>query len=89
MSDNITNKISFANFDIYEKLLEIASKHVSLNSESDFLRLGLFGYVTEGMAANIRDSALQKTMLYNESFLNSAIIPDSVYNYARTFNVSV
>lgn len=89
MSDNITNKISFANFDIYEKLLEIASKHVSLNNESDFLRLGLFGYVTEGMAANIRDNALQKTMLYNESFLNSAIIPDSVYNYARTFNVSV
>jgi hypothetical protein len=87
--NNATNKISFANFDIYEKLLEIASKHVSLNAGDDFLRLGLFGYITEGMAASIRDNALQKTMLYNESFLNTAILPESIYNYAKTFNVTV
>jgi hypothetical protein len=27
--------------------------------------------------------------LYNEGFLNTAVIPESVYNYAKMFNVSL
>jgi hypothetical protein len=82
-------KISFSTYDIYEKLLEIAQKHISLDAKSDFLRTGLFGYATEAMANTIRDNALEKTFLYNEGFLNTAVIPSSIYNYAKMFNVKV
>jgi hypothetical protein len=82
-------KISFSNYDIYEKLLSIADKHIESGTNSDFLRTGLFGYVTEAMANTIRDNALEKTFLYNEGFLNTAVIPNSIYNYAKMFNVEV
>jgi hypothetical protein len=71
--------ISSSQYDIYSKLLAIASKYTDINNE-DFLRTGLFGYITESMAMIARDSSFHKTMLYNESFLNTAVMPKSVYN---------
>jgi hypothetical protein len=41
------------------------------------------------MAMITRDSAFHKTMLYNENFLNTAVMPKSVYNWAKMFNVNV
>ena len=84
-----TENISFSQYDIYSKLLEVANRHIPTNDNTDFLRSGLFGYITESLAMGLRDSALQKTFLYNEGFLNTAVIPDSVYNYAKMFNVSL
>jgi hypothetical protein len=74
-----TNKITPSKTDIYDKLLTIASKYSDLEND-DFLKTGLFGYITESLALIARDSAFHKTMLYNESFLNTAVIPKSVYN---------
>jgi hypothetical protein len=80
--------VSSSKYDIYSKLMFIANKYFDVQNE-DFLKVGLFGYITESMAMIARDSSFQKTMLYNESFLNTAVMPKSVYNYAKMFGVSV
>lgn len=82
------NIIPATQYDIYSKLLYIASKYTDIQNE-DFLRSGLFGYITESMAMIMRDSSIHKTMLYNESFLNTAIIPKSIYNWSKMFNIEV
>lgn len=87
MADNL-NITTPSKLDIYSKLLDIAENYVG-GDDVDYLKTGLFGYITESMAMMIRDSALHKSMLYNESFLNTAIIPESVYNWAKMFNVEV
>jgi hypothetical protein len=86
-----TNNMDFSSasrYDIYSKLLFIASKYFDVTTE-DFLKTGLFGYITESMAMIARDSSFHKTMLYNESFLNTAVMPKSVYNWAKMFGVSI
>ena len=81
------NKISSSKEEIYNKLLNISENY--FDGPEDFLKTGLFGYITESIAMMIRDSSYHKSMLYNESFLNTAIIPKSVYNWAKMFNINV
>jgi hypothetical protein len=89
MATNNEREFSTASkYDIYSKLMFIASKYFDVTTE-DFLKTGLFGYVTESMAMIARDSSFHKSMLYNESFLNTAIMPKSVYNWARMFGVTI
>jgi hypothetical protein len=52
------DKISFSQYDIYSKLLEVAQRHMPEGTDSDFLRTGLFGYITESLAMGMRDSSL-------------------------------
>ncbi len=92
-TDNL-NIISSSKYDIYTKLLDLLAAGEYATPQDnfekvDFLKAGLFGYVTEATAMSIRDSAFHKTMVYRESFLNTAIIPSSVYNYAKMFNIEV
>ena len=61
-------KISFSTYDIYEKLLELAQKHINVDSKADFLRTGLFGYATEAMANTIRDTHLKKPSFIMRDF---------------------
>jgi len=88
MADENENRISPSQKEIYSKLLTIAGKYMDTTNE-DYLRTGEFGWILESMAAMIRDSTYHKNMIYNESFLNTAVIPSSVYNYAKMFNVEV
>jgi hypothetical protein len=80
--------VSSSRFDIYSKLLTIANNYTNV-FDTDFLRTGLFGYITEAMSMVARDGSFHRTMLYNESFLNTAVMPKSVYNWAKMFNVPV
>lgn len=81
--------------DIYSKYLNLAAAQNYLSPDStsfgnlDFLRSGMFGWIMESLAMFTRDSAFQKTMLYNEKFLNTAVMPSSVYNWAKMYNVNV
>ena len=85
---NDINRVSPSKYDIYEKLLDIAKNYTDTEN-TDYLKTGLFGYLTESMAMMMRDSSLQKAMLYNENNLNTAVIPSTVYNWAKMFNVDI
>lgn len=88
---NTLDTISSSKSSIYSKLLNLAANGNYINdpANTDFLKAGLFGYVTESLAMIIRDSAFHKTMLYKENYLNTAIMPKSIYNWAKMFNVDV
>jgi hypothetical protein len=88
MAANERDFSSSSKYDIYSKLMLIASKYFDVTNE-DFLKTGLFGYVTESMAMIARDSSFHKSMLYNEAFLNTAVMPKSIYNWAKMFGVSI
>lgn len=85
-STNI-NKVSGSKYDIYDKFMTLAEHYFGTNT--DYLRSGFMSYVTECMASVMRDSAIHKSMLYNESFLNTAIMPKSIYNWAKMFNIEI
>jgi len=82
------NTISSSKKEIYSKFLDIAEKYMDVEN-TDFLTTGEFGYINECLALIARDSAINKSMIYNESFLNTAIMPQSVYNWAKMFNIQV
>lgn len=84
----MANRLTNSKYDIYNKLLGVAKKYTDVDN-TDFLKAGLFGYVTESMAMISRDSSFHKTMLYNENFLNTAVMPRSVYNWAKMFNINI
>lgn len=81
-------KNSYSKKEIYSKLLDIASKYTDIDNE-DYLKSGLFGYLTESMAMIMKDTSLHKSMLYKESFLNTAVMPKSIYNWAKMFNINI
>lgn len=80
--------VSTSKKEIYSKLLDIAGNYIDVVN-TDFVKTGLFGYMTESIAMAIRDTTFHTSMMYNESFLNTAIIPKSVYNWAKMFNIEV
>lgn len=88
MASNDKEFTTASKYDIYSRLMLIASKYFDVTTE-DFLKTGLFGYITESMAMIARDSSFHKSMVYNESFLNTAVMPKSIYNWAKMFGVSV
>jgi len=88
------NTIGSSKYDIYSKLLDLCASSEYITDQNnfeniDFLKTGLFGYITESLALIMRDSSFHKTMVYRENFLNTAIMPQSIYNFAKMFNVSV
>lgn len=87
------NTISSSKYDIYSKFLDLifSGEYVTNQknfNNTDFLKAGLFGYVTEALAMIIRDSSFHKMMVYNEYYLNTAIMPKSIYNWAKMFNIN-
>ena len=87
------NTISSSKYDIYSKFLDLifSGEYVTNQknfNNTDFLKAGLFGYVTEALAMITRDSSFHKMMIYNEYFLNTAIMPKSIYNWAKMFNIN-
>lgn len=75
--------------DIYQKMSLLAEKYSSDYTNQDFLKTGLFGWLTEFSACMVRDSTFHRSMLYSESFLNTAVMSKSVYNWAKMFNIDV
>ena len=88
MADKDFQFVSSSKYDIYSKFLNVARKYTDVEN-TDYIKTGLFGYMTESMAMIARDSSYHKTMLYNESFLNTAVMPKTVYNWAKMFNINI
>ena len=84
----MTNRTTYSKKEIHSKLIDIANKYSEIDNE-DYLKAGLFGYITESLSMIMRDSSIHKSMLYKESFLNTAVMPKSIYNWAKMFNINI
>lgn len=86
-------KINATSYSIEEKWLEIAKKYFNINDDDmtaiHLLKTGFFGYFNEIAANEIKNSVAHRNFLYDEHFLNSASAPKSIFNFAKTYNVTI
>lgn len=86
-------------YDLEEKWLKTAAKYFDINlnnilddndienSKINMLKAGLFGYVNEVMSNEVKNSVAHRNTLYDEFFINTASFPESIYRFAKAYNV--
>lgn len=96
-------QVNQTTYDVMDNWLDVAAKHYDIDvaalragkdtdlakSEISLLKTGLFGYLNEIMAQEVKSSVAHRNVLYNEHFLNSASFPESIYNFAKAYNVPI
>lgn len=75
-------------YDYDEKFLAMAKDFFNLDTLST-AKLGMFGYTTTGMSHIAKDAAFHRNMLYREFFPNTAIMNNSLYNWARILDYNI
>ena len=50
---------------------------------------GLFGYLNEISSHEVKNAVYDRNVKYDEYFLNSASFPESIYNFAKLYNVDI
>lgn len=97
-SDSIINTsalidINNTTYYIHEDWFEVVRKYFNVNSDDvqsiSMLKTGLFGYNQEIMANEIKNNVWHRNIIYDEHFLNTASFPESIYNFAKTFNYDI
>lgn len=73
---------------IENEWLNLVSKYFP-DDDISLMKAGLFGYVNEIMAQEIKNSVYHKNFIYDEYLLNTASTAKSIYNFAKIYNVPV
>lgn len=91
--ENSIMKVNNTSYNIHEKWLETARVYFGIDEKDEvnisLLKAGLFGYNNEIMANEIKNNVYHRNVLYDEHFLNTASIPKSIYNFAKTQNTQI
>ena len=98
--ENAIIKVDQTTYDIQEKWLDVAASYFKIksealiandldpeNSEVNMLKAGLFGFVNEIMANEVKNSVAHRNTLYDEFFINTASFSESIYRFAKAYNV--
>ena len=98
--ENAIIKVDQTTYDIEEKWLNVAASYFNIkpealiandvdtsNSEVNMLKAGLFGFVNEIMANELKNSVAHRNTLYDEFFINTASFSESIYRFAKAYNV--
>lgn len=80
--------ISDNSYDYEEKFLAMAKDFFNLDTLST-AKLGMFGYTTTAMSHLAKDAAFHRNMLYREFFPNTAVMNNSLYNWARILDYNI
>lgn len=59
------------------------------DEDIELLKAGLFGYVNEIMAQEVKNNVYHRNFIYDEYLLNTASTSKSIYNFAKIYNVDV
>lgn len=90
MSDQSIIKINNTSYNIEEDWLGVAKKYFNMDDNSlNLLKSGLFGYTNEIASNEIKNNTYHRNVLYDEHFINTASMPQSIYNFAKLYNYSV
>ncbi len=100
--ENSLINVDQTSYNLEEKWLKVAAKYFNINtdliiaddadksnSEVNMLKAGLFGFVNEVMANEIKNSTAHRNTLYDEFFINTASFPESIYRFAKAYNVPI
>jgi hypothetical protein len=80
--------ISSSPYEIQDKMRELQKVYYGLEEE-DTLKAGFLGYSNEVMSLIARNGVFHRDSLYDEYFLNTASLPKSIYNKAKTYDTEV
>lgn len=85
--------INNTSYNIQDDWMEIVRKYFNIDPDDDqsinFLKAGLFGYDAEVTSNEIKNNVFHRNIIYDEHFLNTASFPESIYNFAKTYNYTV
>lgn len=101
-AENGLMRVDQTTYDLEEKWLSIAANYFKINtdlvisddsdvanSEVNMLKAGLFGFVNEIMANEVKNATAHRNTLYDEFFINTASFPESIYRFAKAYNVPI
>ena len=89
--DPTLNTISNDQYGFMQAFMRLAAEcfpQVPETSE-DTVKTGMFGYLTEIASHSAKSSQFHRAILYNEFFLNTAMMPSTVYNTAESEGVEL
>lgn len=85
--------INNTSYNIQNDWFEVMRKYFNIEPDDKeaihFLKSGLFGYNAEIFANEIKNNVFHRNIIYDEHFLNTASFPESIYNFAKTFNYTI
>ena len=90
--------INSTSYSVYDHWIRLATKYFQINTSQEdsvnynnisLLKAGLFGYFNEIASHEIKNAVFHRNVLYDEHFLNSASFPESIYNFAKLYNVPI
>jgi len=86
-------KINSTNYNVYDNWFDFIQKYFGVdqvgNPYINTLKSSFFGYFNELASSEIKNAVYHRNFLYDEHFLNTAILPESIYNFAKQFNVPI
>jgi hypothetical protein len=89
--NNINNSLSLQ--EIQSSFLDIARKYLSDKNGDELdvntLKSGFFGWSLETLGQIVKDDIITETFLLDEPFLNTAKLPQSVFNFAVKNNYEI
>lgn len=83
------DKVPVGYYDSYTALADIMKKNLGVESTDDVMVPGLINAVVQQMALIAHNTALHTMAVDGESRLNTAIKPESIYGFAKMYNVDV
>lgn len=59
------------------------------NPELSLLKTGFFGFTNEVMAQSVKNASFHRNLLFKELSLNTASVPENIYNFAKLYNYNI
>ena len=88
--DPVLNTISNDQYGFMQAFMKLAEKCFSqVPDTTETTKLGMFGYLTEIASHASKSSQFHRNMMYNEFFLNTAMMPTTIYNTAESEGVEL
>ena len=86
-------KINSTSYNVYDNWFDFVRKYFGIDDLEDpfinTLKASFFGYFNEIASSEIKNAVFHRNFLYDEHFLNTAILPESIYNFAKQYNVAI
>lgn len=86
-------KINSTSYNVFDNWSDLIQKYFGVDDNDNpyisTLKSSFFGYFNELASSEIKNAVYHKNFLYDEHFLNTAVLPESIYNFAKMYNVPI
>ena len=93
VSDKSLIKINSTSYNVFDNWSDFVMKYFGIDEGNNpyvtTLKSSFFGYFNELASSEIKNAVFHKNFLYDEHFLNTAVLPESIYNFAKLYNVPI